>query len=194
MLIGYARVSTMDQDPALQIDALTAAGCERIFQETASGAKQDRPQLAGALSYLRPGDTLVVWKFDRLARSTRQLIETMEDLKTRGIGLRSLTEQIDTSTPGGALVYTIFSAVAQFERDMIRERTNAGLIAARARGRQGGRPEALSEVDKGTILLLLQQTDRPFSDIAPQFNVTVSTLARHFPGGRAKYRVGPTTV
>src|ERR687894_2186044 len=127
MLVGYARVSTLDQTPALQIDALTSSGCERIFPEKASGAQRDRPALHAALDYLRSGDTLVVWKLDRLARSMRQLIETVEDLQARGIELRSLTESIDTATPGGRLVFHLFGALAEFERAVIRERTSAGL-------------------------------------------------------------------
>ena len=138
MLIGYARVSTQEQDLALQLDALKAAGCERIYEERASGAQRDRPELKAALGYMREGDTLVVWKLDRLARSLKQLIDTVEDLGARGIGLRSLTEAIDTTTSGGKLIFHIFAALAEFERAVIRERTLAGLAAARARGRKGG--------------------------------------------------------
>src|ERR1043165_8738669 len=127
MLVGYARVSTLDQNPALQITALKGAGCERIFTEKASGAQRDRPELKAALNYIREGDTLVVWKLDRLARSMRQLIETVEDLQSRGVELRSFTESIDTATPGGHLVFHIFGALAEFERAVIRERTSAGL-------------------------------------------------------------------
>ena len=141
MLIGYARVSTKDQDRALQLDALNAAGCERIFEETASGAKRDREQLAAALEFMREGDTLVVWKLDRLARSMRQLIETIEDLRARKIGFRSLTENMDTTTAAGELMFHIFGALAQFERSLIKERVSAGLTAARSRGRVGGRPK-----------------------------------------------------
>src|SRR6476646_2843800 len=135
MLVGYARVSTLDQKPALQTNALSSAGCERIFTETASGAQRDRPELTAALAYLRSGDTLVVWKLDRLARSMHQLIETVEELQARGIELRSLTESIDTATSGGRLVFHIFGALAEFERALIRERTRAGLEAARLRGK-----------------------------------------------------------
>ncbi len=145
--VGYARVSTLDQTVALQLDALNAAGYVRVFEETASGAQRDRPQLAAALDYMRAGDTLVVWKLDRLARSTKQLIETVEDLARRGIGFRCLTQDIDTTTAGGRLVFTIFSAIAEFEREIIQERTRAGLDAARARGRRGGRPPALKARD-----------------------------------------------
>ncbi len=139
-LIGYARVSTADQKLALQLDALSAAGCDRIFDDYASGAKADRPGLAEALNYLRTGDTLVVWKLDRLGRSMSHLIEKVGELAACGVGFRSLTEQIDTTTSGGMLVFNIFGSLAQFERDLIRERTHAGLRAARERGSQGGQP------------------------------------------------------
>ena len=142
MLVGYARVSTRDQTHALQLDALRKAECERIFEETASGAQRARPQLAAALDYVRKGDTIVVWKLDRLARSIKQLIETVEHLERREIGFRSLTEQIDTTTAGGRLIFHIFGALAEFERSIIRERSRAGLEAARARGRIGVRVKA----------------------------------------------------
>src|SRR4029453_14172599 len=140
LAIGYARVSTQEQDLALQLDALRAAGCERIYTEKASGAQRDRPQLQAALDYMRADDTLVVWKLDRLARALRQLLDTVETLHARQMGLRSLTEAIDTSTPGGTLVFHLFGALAEFERSLIRERTRAGLAAARARGRPRGPP------------------------------------------------------
>jgi DNA invertase Pin-like site-specific DNA recombinase len=134
-LLGYARVSTTDQHPQLQVDALQAAGCYRVFTETASGAHTDRPVLEQLLDQLRPGDTLVVWKLDRLGRSLRHLVDTVTGLADHGIGFRSLQEAIDTTTPGGKLVLHVFAALAEFERDLIRERTSAGLAAARARGR-----------------------------------------------------------
>jgi DNA invertase Pin-like site-specific DNA recombinase len=142
--IGYARVSTQDQDVALQRDALTAAECERIFEDQASGARTDRPGLAAALSYVRSGDVLVVWKLDRLGRSLPHLIETVTGLEARGIGFRSLTEAIDTTTSGGRLIFHIFGALGQFERDLIRERTRAGLAAAVTRGRRGGRKPVIT--------------------------------------------------
>ena len=145
MKIGYARVSTQDQSTNMQLDALTASGCERIFSEKASGAKTDRPELLKALEYARSGDTIVVWKLDRLARSMRQLILTMEMLKERGIALESLTEKIDTASAQGKLVFGIFAGLAEFERSLIRERVNAGLQAARLRGRKGGRPRVGEE-------------------------------------------------
>jgi DNA invertase Pin-like site-specific DNA recombinase len=143
-LLGYARVSTTDQQPQLQVDALQRAGCYRVFVETASGARADRPILEQVLDQLRPGDTLVVWKLDRLGRSLRHLVDTVTGLAEGGIGFRSLQEAIDTTTPGGKLVFHVFAALAEFERDLIRERTSAGLAAARARGRHGGRPSVLT--------------------------------------------------
>jgi DNA invertase Pin-like site-specific DNA recombinase len=145
MLVGYARVSTVDQRLDLQQDALRDAGCERIFTDTASGAKAARPGLTAALETCRAGDILVVWKLDRLGRSLTHLVETVHALATRGIGFRSLQEQLDTTTSGGKLIFHIFASLAEFERDLIRERTNAGLAAARARGRKGGRPLGVDE-------------------------------------------------
>ena len=138
-LIGYARVSTAEQDTALQTDALRKAGCDRIFEDTVSGAKAARLGLAAALAYVRDGDALVVWRLDRLGRSLPHLIETVGALDARGVGFRSLTEAIDTTTSGGRLIFHVFGALGQFERDLIRERTKAGLTAAAARGRKGGR-------------------------------------------------------
>jgi DNA invertase Pin-like site-specific DNA recombinase len=144
MLIGYARVSTLDQTLALQQDALSTAGCQEIYTDTVSGSVTERPGLTQALSHLRTGDTLVVWRLDRLGRSLVHLIDTIRDLQDRGIGFRSLQEQIDTPTSGGKLIFHVFGALAEFERDLIRERTHAGLAAARARGRLFGRPKVLS--------------------------------------------------
>ena len=185
MLVGYARVSTHEQDAELQRVALREAGCERIFEETASGAQRDRPQLAAALEYMRNGDTLVVWKLDRLARSLKQLIETVERLDESGVGFRSITESIDTTTPGGRLVFHIFGALAEFERSMIRERTMAGLSAARANGRVGGRPKALSEEDLAIASTLLSNKALTMAQIAKQLGVSPATLYRHLPGGRS---------
>ena len=137
--VGYARVSTIDQDPALQHDALAAARCVKVFDDRASGARADRVGLAGLRSnYVREGDVLIVWKLDRLGRSLPHLIETVTSLAKRGVGFRSITEAIDTTTPGGRLVFHLFGALGQFERDLIQERTRAGLAAAAARGRKGG--------------------------------------------------------
>ena len=138
--IGYARVSTLQQDEALQHDALLAAGCQRIFVDKASGKLESRPALDELLEQVRPGDTVVVWRLDRLGRSLRHLIDVVQGLQQREVAFVSLTEQIDTSTPGGRLIFHVFAALAEFERDLIRERTQAGLAAARARGRTGGRP------------------------------------------------------
>ena len=184
MLVGYARVSTQDQNPALQLDALTAAGCEKVFTEKASGAQRDRPELAAALSYMRSGDSLVVWKLDRLARSLPQLIETVATLEDQGIGFRSLTEAIDTSTAGGKLVFHIFGALAEFERSVIRERTRAGLKAARDRGRKGGRPPALSAADLAVAKALLRDPAITVDEVATRLKVSPATLYRHLPGGR----------
>jgi DNA invertase Pin-like site-specific DNA recombinase len=184
MLVGYARVSTQDQNPALQLDALKAAGCEKLFVEKASGAQRDRPELSAALDYLRAGDNLVVWKLDRLARSLKQLIETVELLESRGIGLRSLTEAIDTTTAGGKLVFHVFGALAEFERSIIRERTKAGLDAARARGKKGGRPPALVAKDLAAAKAMLSDPEITMEDVAKRLKVAPSTLYRHMPGGR----------
>ena len=140
MTLGYARVSTLEQDESLQRDALTAAGCQRIFVDKASGRLESRPALDALHEHLRPGDTVVIWRLDRLGRSLRHLIDIFTALEKQGVTVRSLTENLDTSTPGGRLVFHVFGALAEFERDLIRERTLAGLAAARARGRRGGRP------------------------------------------------------
>ncbi len=190
MLVGYARVSTQDQDLAPQLDALRAAGCERVFTERASGAQRERPQLRAALDDMRSGDTLVVWKLDRLARSLKQLIETVEDLGGRGVGLRSLTEAIDTTTSGGRLVFHLFASLAEFERAVIRERTLAGLEAARARGRKGGRPPALSAKDLTAAKALLRDPEITVAEVARRLGVVPSTLYRHLPGGRGAVGVG----
>lgn len=144
-LVGYARVSTVEQNLTLQIEALKRAGCKRIFTDVASGAKSERTGLDDALSYLRPGDTLVVWKIDRLGRSLPHLVRVVEDLRAQGIGFRSLTDSVmDTTTPGGALIFHIFAALADFERALIRERTKAGLQARKARGLKGGRKPVMT--------------------------------------------------
>lgn len=184
MLVGYARVSTQDQTPDLQIDALRLAGCDRIYVEKASGARESRPELQAAIDYLRPGDTLVVWRLDRLARSVKQLIVTIETLDDREIGFRSLTEAIDTTTSGGRLVFHLFAALAEFERSIIRERTRAGLAAALARGRKGGRPPALSRSDRAAALALLRDGGIPVAEVARRMGCSTATLYRHFPGGR----------
>lgn len=161
MLVGYARVSTQVQDTDLQRVALEAAGCGKLFVEKASGAQRDRPELTAALEFMREGDTLVLWKLDRLARSLKQLIETVEALETRGIGFQSLTEKIDTASPGGRLVFHLFAALAEFERGLIRERTLAGLASARAQGRRGGRPPVLDATGLSAAKAMLQRTIKP---------------------------------
>lgn len=183
MLVGYARVSTLDQNPNLQRDALLEAGCEKIFEEHASSGKE-RPELENAIGFCRADDVLVVWKLDRLARSTQELLKTADRLAERKIGLRCITQPIDTTSPGGRLIFTIFSAIAEFERDLIRERTRAGLKAAVARGRKGGRPPALTEKQIAMARTLLQNPDLSAKDVAAQLNTTVPTLYRYFPGGK----------
>src|SRR5258706_5930945 len=185
MLIGYARVSTREQNYELQLDALAAAGCTRIFEEKLSAANRDRPQVQAALDYVRAGDILAVWKLDRLARSLRQLIETVEMLSEQEIGFRSLTENIDTTSPGGRLIFHIFGALAEFERSIIRERTTAGLAAARARGRVGGRPPALSESDLRVAQTLLKDGQLTVAEIAERLHVAPSTLYKHLPRPRS---------
>lgn len=145
-LIGYARVSTPDQNVAMQVEALKKAGCHRVFTDVASGAKASRPGLDEALAYLRHGDTLVVWKLDRLGRSLSHLVQTVEDLRERGVGFRSLTDAgMDTTTSSGRLLFNMIAALAAFERDLIRERTKAGLVSAAARGRKGGRRPVVTQ-------------------------------------------------
>ncbi|MCJ2066515.1 recombinase family protein [Methylobacterium sp. J-088] len=187
MLIGYARVSTQDQNPELQVDALERAGCDRLYVEKASGAQRDRPELKAALASVSAGDTIVVWKLDRVARSLSQLIATFDDLELRGIGLRSLTEAIDTTTSGGKLVFHIFGALAEFERSIIRERTMAGLLAARARGRLGGRPKLLSASDLDVARVLLRDGTLTVSAVAERLGVTASTLYRYLPAARSAH-------
>ncbi len=174
--IGYARVSTGDQNLAMQIAALKSAGCDRIFEETASGAKSDRPILATALSHLRAGDTFVVWRLDRLGRSLPHLVELVADFKQRGIGLRSLTDPVDTTSAAGELVFNIFASLAQFERQLTRERTMAGLEAARARGRKGGRKPKLNRKSFKEVKALLQDPDITRAAIAKRYGISRSTL------------------
>jgi len=183
MLIGYARVSTAEQTLDLQQDALTRAGCGRIFTDTAGGSRTDRAGLEEALSFLRDReDTLVVWRLDRLGRSLRHLIDTVAVLQGRGIGFRSLQEQIDTTTSGGKLVFHVFGALAEFERDLIRERTQAGLVAARARGRRGGHPRttALDSPKKVQIAqALYDDKANTIADVCRTLGVSRATLYRY---------------
>lgn len=184
MKIGYARVSTNEQNTDLQIDALQSVGCDRIFEEKASGASRDRPELKSALEYARKGDVIVVWKLDRLARSLKQLIETVEDLERRGIGFKSVTESIDTSTSGGKLIFHIFASLAEFERSIIRERTRAGLDAAKARGKIGGRPSKLSDKDIEVAKTLLKNRDITVKEVADKMGISFATLYRYIPKAR----------
>ncbi len=180
MRIGYARVSTLDQNPELQLEKLREAGCERVIVEKASGAKADRPELTRLLrDMLREGDTLVIWKLDRLARSLKQLIETAENLKGRGIGLVSLTDAIDTSSSGGMLVFHMLGAIAEFERALIRERTAAGLAEAKRKGKKGGRPRRLTEKDTAAAKALLADGSLTSKEVAARFGVSKATLYRY---------------
>jgi DNA invertase Pin-like site-specific DNA recombinase len=179
MLIGYARVATTDQTLALQQDALTKAGCTKIFTDTASGAQTERDGLTDALSFVRPGDTLVVWKLDRLGRSLKDLITRITELQNRQIGFKSLTEQIDTTTSGGKLIFHIFGALAEFERDIIRERTNAGLEAARSRGKLGGRPKALSAEKIKLARKLYADKSTSVAEICKMLGISRHTLQRY---------------
>jgi len=176
MLIGYARVSTEDQNLDLQLDALGAAGCDRIFEDRLSGAVAQRPGLAEAIGFVRKGDTLVVWRLDRLGRSLKNLIEVVGQLEERGIGLRSLQEAIDTSSSTGRLVFQIFGALAEFERNLIRERTMAGLAAARARGRQSGRPMKLDAAKVQLLYDLYDERKRPIAEICRLVGIAKPTL------------------
>jgi DNA invertase Pin-like site-specific DNA recombinase len=176
MLIGYARVSSDEQDTAMQLDALSEAGCKTVYEEKASGASSERLQLKAALKALRAGDTLVVWRLDRLGRSLPHLIETIANLEEMGVGFRSLTEALDTTTAGGKLVFHVFAALADFERSLIKERTKAGLKAARARGRVGGRPRKLSDKQVSMAEKLLET--HAAADVADQLGVDRSTLYR----------------
>jgi DNA invertase Pin-like site-specific DNA recombinase len=176
MLIGYARVSTDDQNLDLQRDALVRAGCEKIYTDQQSGASTDRLGLTGILEMARSGDTLVVWRLDRLGRSLKHLIHLVEKLEHQGIGLRSLQENIDTTTNGGRLVFHLFGALAEFERNLIRERTQAGLSAARARGRQGGRPKLLDPKKRELALRLYQERQHSIVEICQIMGISKSTL------------------
>lgn len=178
MLIGYARVSTTDQNLDLQRDALKQAQCERIFEEHASGARDDRPELAAALSHARAGDTLVVYKLDRLGRSIRSLIDFTTSLRERQIEFRSVTDGIDTSTPAGRFYFHILAALAEMERDLIKERVKAGLTAARARGRTGGRRAKLTDKQVAQARKLLEDPNATIKDVAARFNVNRATIYR----------------
>ena len=177
--VGYARVSTAQQSPQLQIDALQSAGCQQIYQEIASGAKAQRPQLEEMLAQLRSGDVLVVWKLDRLGRSLTHLVQLVNQLLEQGVGLQSLNDPIDTTSAQGRLMFNIFASLAEFERELIRERTQAGLKSARARGRSGGRPKGLSEQAKLTAAAaesLYQEGKLSVRQISRQLDISTGTL------------------
>jgi DNA invertase Pin-like site-specific DNA recombinase len=190
MKIGYARVSTDDQNLDLQRDALTAAGCERQFTDTASGAKAARPGLAEALAFARPGDVLTVWRLDRLGRSLPELVKVVGELQAAGIGFESLTERIDTSTAAGELVFHVFGSIAQFERRLMIERTQAGLAAARSRGRKGGRPGASAETVNA--IAALAKTDRSPGEICKVLNISRSTFYKYAPERSPMKKPGAT--
>lgn len=176
MRIGYARVSTQDQKPELQLDALATAGCEQIFQEKMSGRVRERPELDACLRTLRKGDTLVVWRLDRLGRSLKDLVEIIHGLEARGVAFQSLTESIDTATAGGRLVFHVFGALAEFEHNLIRDRTVAGLAAARARGRMGGRRPKLSTGDVRKAAAMLKDPLMTKTEVAAHFGISRVTL------------------
>lgn len=186
MDIGYARVSTLDQKTDLQLDALKQAGCEQIYTERFTGAARARPELENCLRSLRKGDSLVVWRLDRLGRSLKDLVTIITDLEERGVAFRSVTEAIDTSTSGGKLVFHIFGALAEFERSIIQERTHAGLAAARARGRKGGRKPKMTKSDVRKAIAMLQDSAITKTEVAKHFGVSRVTLnasiVRHSPG------------
>ena len=179
MNIGYARVSTRDQTVALQVDALTAVGCGKVYTEVISGAATERPILAKLLDEVRPGDIVVVWKLDRLGRSLKHLVETVNLLLQQDVGIKSLNDPIDTTTPQGRLVFNLFASLAEFERDVIRERTQAGLSAARARGRTGGRPKGLPRQAQSTACAaetLYREGILSAQQIAEHLHISKSTL------------------
>ena len=188
MKIGYARVSTSEQSVYMQKQALKLAGCEKIFSDTASGVRADRAGLDNAMTHLRPGDTLVVWKLDRLGRSLQNLIQTIKLLQEKKIGFQSLQESIDTTTSGGKLIFHIFSALAEFERDVIRERTKAGLQAARARGRLGGRPFLLAPKSVKKIKKLYDARKNTVMEICKIFNITRPTFYNYLKAKSAKIK------
>lgn len=172
MKIGYARVSTVDQHLRMQEDALKSAGCEEIYTDVVSGVKSQRPGLDKALSYLREGDTLVVWKLDRLGRSIQHLIQTVNSLQEKKISFKSLQENIDTVTSGGKLIFHIFGALAEFERDLIQERTQAGLKAARARGKMGGRPPLLDTRQINRMIEMYDEQKNTVAEICKIYNIS----------------------
>ncbi len=185
--VGYVRVSKREQNPELQRRELRAAGCERIFEERVSSREEKRPQLEAAFDYCRAGDVLVVWRLDRLGRSIKELIGLVNGLEDRGVGFRSLRESLDTTSPGGRLVFHVFASIAEFERDVIRERTMAGLEAARARGRKGGRKPVMDEKKLALASRLMGDSRVPIADVCDAVGVSSSTLYRYLtPDGRRR--------
>jgi DNA invertase Pin-like site-specific DNA recombinase len=179
MKIGYARISTVDQNLELQTDALSKFGCEKIFTDQASGARDDRKGLIDAIDFCRKGDSLVVWKLDRLGRSLKHLIETINLLHEKKVGFVSLQESIDTTTSGGKLVFHVFGALAEFERELITERTNAGLASARSRGRLGGRPKAISTKQFRIAQTMLKDPKTTIKEVCETLQVSKTTLYRY---------------
>lgn len=179
MLVGYARVSTDEQNLDLQLDALKAAGAGRLFEDQCSGSIDERSGLSELLKFVRSGDVVVVWKLDRLGRSLKHLVRTVEELQLRGVGFRSLQEAIDTTTPGGKLVFHVFAALAEFERDLIKERTKAGLASARARGRVGGRPKAMDQTTVKLAKAMLGAKENSVSAICETLKISKATLYRY---------------
>lgn len=179
MNIGYARVSTQDQNLALQIDALQQQGCETIYQEKMTGTKTSRPELENCLKSLRKGDTLIVWKLDRLGRSLKDLLTIVNQLQERGVAFRSIKDNIETTSSTGRLIFHLFAALAEFEADIIRERTHAGLAASRARGRKGGRNEKLTVKDVAKAKAMLLDPDMTKTEVAAHFGITRKTLDRY---------------
>lgn len=182
MKIGYARVSMKDQNLSLQLDALEKEGCEKIFQEKATGGNADREELKKLLEHLREGDLVVIWKLDRLGRSLRDLVNLVTDIQARGAGLKSLNDSIDTTTPQGKLTFHLFAALAEFEREIIRERTKAGLESARARGRVGGRPKGLTKEAKDKVIIastLYNQKQMTVAQICKHLGVAKSTFYKY---------------
>jgi DNA invertase Pin-like site-specific DNA recombinase len=191
VLVGYMRVSTAEQNLALQRDALLGAGVasERVYEDTCSGTVTDRPGLARALEVVREGDALVIWKLDRIGRSLKHVVELVDSLQKRSVGLKVLTGGIDTTSSTGRLVFGIFATLAEFERDLIKERTMAGLVAARARGRSGGRPRLMTRAKLRTAMTMMAERTNAATDVAEQLGISLSTLYAYVDGaGQAKPR------
>ena len=192
-LIGYARVSTEDQKAQMQVDALKAAGCIKVFTDTASGSLASRPELDKMIDQLRPDDVVVVWRLDRLGRSLKNLIALVDDLKDKGVGFRSLGESIDTTTANGKLFFSVMGALAEFERDLIKERTMAGLAAARARGRVGGRPPVMTPEKIAVARQMYDSREHTVEAIATTLGVSRKTIYRHLEPSTTKAAVTATS-